>query len=149
MKILNFKPDKSIHVNNAEIIQNQLIYIDNSQGHFLDQTQIGYLKVPVFFGLLNKKMFTAATVNSNEVNLINPITLNQNHFITDEAVFDLQEEIEDKIIDNVLAESEHKPNKPQLYERYIGVAIIIGAVTVALLAMVVMIPYLISKFGAI
>ena len=83
---VNFKNDKSVIFNKSEIIQNQLIYIDESQSYFLDINQVGFFINPIVYGLFGKKKTTAVTINSNQVNLLNPITENESHFIIDSKV---------------------------------------------------------------
>ena len=59
--------------------------------------------------MLGKKKTTAVTINSNQVNLLNPITQSENHFVVDSEAFDLQDHIEDKIVENTLMQTEKKP----------------------------------------
>ncbi len=143
--VVNFRPDRSLHVNKTEIIQNQLIYASDRQAHFLDHRLIGFLITPLIFGLFGKRKSLAATTNANQVNTLNPVTENTEHFLTEENTFDLQDEIEDKISEHTLSSTEKNPTKTDRIVMYIGTVLIIGAVVVALLAMVVMIPYIMER----
>ncbi len=142
---INFKNDKSVVFNKSEIIQNQLIFIDESQSYFLDINQVGFFNNPIVFGLLGKKKTTAVTINSNQVNLLNPITQSENHFVVDSEAFDLQDHIEDKIVENTLMQTEKKPKSVDKITMYLGIVLVIGSATVAALGLVVIIPYVSSK----
>ena len=142
---VNFKNDKSVIFNKSEIIQNQFIYIDESQSYFLDINQVGFFINPIVYGLFGKKKTTAVTINSNQVNLLNPITENESHFIIDSEAFDLQDHIEDKIVENTLMQTEKKPKSVDKITMYLGIVLVIGSATVAALGLVVIIPYVSSK----
>tara|TARA_R100001594_G_scaffold5758_1_gene17290 strand:+ start:327 stop:773 length:447 start_codon:yes stop_codon:yes gene_type:complete len=142
---VNFKNDKSVIFNKSEIIQNQLIYIDESQSYFLDINQVGFFINPTVYGLFGKKKTTAVTINSNQVNLLNPITQSENHFVVDSEAFDLQDHIEDKIVENTLMQTEKKPKSVDKITMYLGIVLVIGSATVAALGLVVIIPYVSSK----
>lgn len=145
MKIISFNLDRTVTIQNTEVVQNEMVYVDTKQAHFLNTDLVGFIVYPFIYGLFGKKKNLIVTANANDVNLLNPVTNNQEHFIFDEAAFDKADLIEDKIIEQTLIATEKNPSKKETFEKYISITIIIGACVVAFLGSIVGIPYVINQ----
>lgn len=145
MKIISFNLDRTVTIQDTEVVQNEMVYVDTKQAHFLNTNLVGFIVYPFIYGLFGKKKNLIVTANANDVNLLNPVTNNQQHFIVDEAAFDKADLIEDKIIEQTLIATEKNPSKKETFEKYISITIIIGACVVAFLGSIVGIPYVINQ----
>ena len=145
MKIISFNLDRTVTIQNTEVVQNEMVYVDTKQAHFLNTNLVGFIVYPFIYGLFGKKKNLIVTANANDVNLLNPVSNNQEHFIFDEAAFDKADLIEDKIIEQTLIATEKNPSKKETFEKYISITIIIGACVVAFLGSIVGIPYVINQ----
>ena len=145
MKIISFNLDRTVTIQDTEVVQNEMVYVDTKQAHFLNTDLVGFIVYPFIYGLFGKKKNLIVTANANDVNLLNPVTNNQEHFIFDEAAFDKADLIEDKIIEQTLISTEKNPSKKETFEKYISITIIIGACVVAFLGSIVGIPYVINQ----
>lgn len=145
MKIISFNLDRTVTIQDTEVVQNEMVYVDTKQAHFLNTDLVGFIVYPFIYGLFGKKKNLIVTANANDVNLLNPVTNNQQHFIVDEAAFDKADLIEDKIIEQTLIATEKNPSKKETFEKYISITIIIGACVVAFLGSIVGIPYVINQ----
>lgn len=145
MKIISFNLDRTVTIQDTEVVQNEMVYVDTKQAHFLNTDLVGFIVYPFIYGLFGKKKNLIVTANANDVNLLNPVTNNQQHFIVDEAAFDKADLIEDKIIEQTLISTEKNPSKKETFEKYISITIIIGACVVAFLGSIVGIPYVINQ----
>lgn len=145
MKIISFNLDRTVTIQDTEVVQNEMVYKDTKQAHFLNTDLVGFIVYPFIYGLFGKKKNLIVTANANDVNLLNPVTNNQEHFIFDEAAFDKADLIEDKIIEQTLISTEKNPSKKETFEKYISITIIIGACVVAFLGSIVGIPYVINQ----
>jgi len=145
MKIISFNLDRTVTIQDTEVVQNEMVYVDTKQAHFLNTDLVGFIVYPFIYGLFGKKKNLIVTANANDVNLLNPVTNNQKHFIVDEAAFDKADLIEDKIIEQTLISTEKNPSKKETFEKYISITIIIGACVVAFLGSIVGIPYVINQ----
>lgn len=145
MKIISFNLDRTVTIQDTEVVQNEMVYVDTKQAHFLNTNLVGFIVYPFIYGLFGKKKNLIVTANANDVNLLNPVTNNQEHFIFDEAAFDKADLIEDKIIEQTLISTEKNPSKKETFEKYISITIIIGACVVAFLGSIVGIPYVINQ----
>ncbi len=145
MKIISFNLDRTVTIQDTEVVQNEMVYVDTKQAHFLNTDLVGFIVYPFIYGLFGKKKNLIVTANANDVNLLNPVTNNQEHFIFDEAAFDKADLIEDKIIEQTLIATEKNPSKKETFEKYISITIIIGACVVAFLGSIVGIPYVINQ----
>ena len=145
MKIISFNLDRTVKIQDTEIVQNEMVYVDTKQAHFLNTDLVGFIVYPFIYGLFGKKKYLIVTANANDVNLLNPVTNGQDHFIVDEAAFDKADLIEDKIIEQTLIATEKNPSKKETFEKYISITIIIGACVVAFLGSIVGIPYVINQ----
>tara|TARA_R100001443_G_C3354266_1_gene177548 strand:+ start:397 stop:837 length:441 start_codon:yes stop_codon:yes gene_type:complete len=145
MKIISFNLDRTVSIKDTEIVQNEMVYVDTKQAHFLNTNLVGFIVYPFIYGLFGKKKNLIVTANANDVNLLNPVNNNQEHFIVDEAAFDKADLIEDKIIEQTLISTEKNPSKKDTFEKYISITIIIGASVVAFLGSIVGIPYVINQ----
>ena len=145
MKIISFNLDRTVTIQDTEVVQNEMVYVDTKQAHFLNTDLVGFIVYPFIYGLFGKKKNLIVTANANDVNLLNPVTNNQEHFIVDEAAFDKADLIEDKIIEQTLISTEKNPSKKETFEKYISITIIIGACVVAFLGSIVGIPYVINQ----
>ena len=145
MKIISFNLDRTVTIQDTDVVQNEMVYVDTKQAHFLNTDLVGFIVYPFIYGLFGKKKNLIVTANANDVNLLNPVTNNQEHFIVDEAAFDKADLIEDKIIEQTLISTEKNPSKKETFEKYISITIIIGACIVAFLGSIVGIPYVINQ----
>ena len=145
MKIISFNLDRTVTIQDTDVVQNEMVYVDTKQAHFLNTDLVGFIVYPFIYGLFGKKKNLIVTANANDVNLLNPVTNNQEHFIFDEAAFDKADLIEDKIIEQTLIATEKNPSKKETFEKYISITIIIGACIVAFLGSIVGIPYVINQ----
>ena len=145
MKIISFNLDRTVTIQDTDVVQNEMVYVDTKQAHFLNTDLVGFIVYPFIYGLFGKKKNLIVTANANDVNLLNPVTNNQEHFIFDEAAFDKADLIEDKIIEQTLISTEKNPSKKETFEKYISITIIIGACIVAFLGSIVGIPYVINQ----
>ena len=145
MKIISFNLDRTVKIQDTEIVQNEMVYVDTKQAHFLNTDLVGFIVYPFIYGLFGKKKNLIVTANANDVNLLNPVDNGQDHFIVDEAAFDKADLIEDKIIEQTLIATEKNPSKKETFEKYISITIIIGACVVAFLGSIVGIPYVINQ----
>ena len=145
MKIISFNLDRTVTIQDTEVVQNEMVYVDTKQAHFLNTDLVGFIVYPFIYGLFGKKKNLIVTANANDVNLLNPVSNNQEHFIFDEAAFDKADLIEDKIIEQTLISTEKNPSKKETFEKYISITIIIGACVVAFLGSIVGIPYVINQ----
>lgn len=145
MKIISFNLDRTVTIQDTDVVQNEMVYVDTKQAHFLNTDLVGFIVYPFIYGLFGKKKNLIVTANANDVNLLNPVTNNQKHFIVDEAAFDKADLIEDKIIEQTLISTEKNPSKKETFEKYISITIIIGACVVAFLGSIVGIPYVINQ----
>lgn len=145
MKIISFNLDRTVAIQDIDVVQNEMVYVDTKQAHFLNTDLVGFIVYPFIYGLFGKKKNLIVTANANDVNLLNPVTNNQEHFIFDEAAFDKADLIEDKIIEQTLISTEKNPSKKETFEKYISITIIIGACVVAFLGSIVGIPYVINQ----
>jgi hypothetical protein len=145
MKIISFNLDRTVTIQDTDVVQNEMVYVDTKQAHFLNTDLVGFIVYPFIYGLFGKKKSLIVTANANDVNLLNPVTNNQEHFIVDEAAFDKADLIEDKIIEQTLISTEKNPSKKETFEKYISITIIIGACVVAFLGSIVGIPYVINQ----
>lgn len=145
MKIIFFNLDRTVTIQDTDVVQNEMVYVDTKQAHFLNTDLVGFIVYPFIYGLFGKKKNLIVTANANDVNLLNPVTNNQKHFIVDEAAFDKADLIEDKIIEQTLISTEKNPSKKETFEKYISITIIIGACVVAFLGSIVGIPYVINQ----
>jgi len=145
MKIISFNLDRTVTIQDTDVVQNEMVYVDTKQAHFLNTDLVGFIVYPFIYGLFGKKKNLIVTANANDVNLLNPVTNNQKHFIVDEAAFDKADLIEDKIIEQTLISTEKNPSKKETFEKYIAITIIIGACVVAFLGSIVGIPYVINQ----
>jgi hypothetical protein len=145
MKIISFNLDRTVTIQDTDVVQNEMVYVDTKQAHFLNTDLVGFIVYPFIYGLFGKKKNLIVTANANDVNLLNPVTNNQEHFIFDEAAFDKADLIEDKIIEQTLIATEKNPSKKETFEKYISITIIIGACVVAFLGSIVGIPYVINQ----
>lgn len=145
MKIISFNLDRTVTIQDTDVVQNEMVYVDTKQAHFLNTDLVGFIVYPFIYGLFGKKKNLIVTANANDVNLLNPVTNNQEHFIFDEAAFDKADLIEDKIIEQTLISTEKNPSKKETFEKYISITIIIGACVVAFLGSIVGIPYVINQ----
>ena len=145
MKIISFNLDRTVTIQDTEVVQNEMVYVDTKQAHFLNTDLVGFIVYPFIYGLFGKKKNLIVTANANDVNLLNPVSNNQEHFIFDEAAFDKADLIEDKIIEQTLIATEKNPSKKETFEKYISITIIIGACVVAFLGSIVGIPYVINQ----
>ncbi len=145
MKIISFNLDRTVTIQDTDVVQNEMVYVDTKQAHFLNTELVGFIVYPFIYGLFGKKKNLIVTANANDVNLLNPVTNNQEHFIFDEAAFDKADLIEDKIIEQTLISTEKNPSKKETFEKYISITIIIGACVVAFLGSIVGIPYVINQ----
>tara|TARA_A100001518_G_C1177378_1_gene26723 strand:+ start:93 stop:533 length:441 start_codon:yes stop_codon:yes gene_type:complete len=145
MKIISFNLDRTVTIQDTDVVQNEMVYVDTKQAHFLNTDLVGFIVYPFIYGLFGKKKNLIVTANANDVNLLNPVTNNQEHFIVDEAAFDKADLIEDKIIEQTLISTEKNPSKKETFEKYISITIIIGACVVAFLGSIVGIPYVINQ----
>ena len=145
MKIISFNLDRTVTIQDTDVVQNEMVYVDTKQAHFLNTDLVGFIVYPFIYGLFGKKKNLIVTANANDVNLLNPVSNNQEHFIVDEAAFDKADLIEDKIIEQTLISTEKNPSKKETFEKYISITIIIGACVVAFLGSIVGIPYVINQ----
>lgn len=145
MKIISFNLDRTVTIQDTDVVQNEMVYVDTKQAHFLNTDLVGFIVYPFIYGLFGKKKNLIVTANANDVNLLNPVTNNQKHFIVDEAAFDKADLIEDKIIEQTLISTEKNPSKKETFEKYISITIIIGACVVAFLGSIVGIPYVFNQ----
>jgi len=145
MKIISFNLDRTVTIQDTDVVQNEMVYVDTKQAHFLNTDLVGFIVYPFIYGLFGKKKNLIVTANANDVNLLNPVSNNQEHFIVDEAAFDKADLIEDKIIEQTLIATEKNPSKKETFEKYISITIIIGACVVAFLGSIVGIPYVINQ----
>jgi len=145
MKIISFNLDRTVTIKDTEIVQNEMVYVDTKQAHFLNTNLVGFIVYPYIYGLFGKNKNLIVTANANDVNLLNPVTNNQEHFIVDEQSFDKADLIEDKIIEQTLIATEKNPSKKETFEKYISITIIIGASVVAFLGSIVGIPYVLNQ----
>ena len=145
MKIISFNLDRTVTIKDTEIVQNEMVYVDTKQAHFLNTNLVGFIVYPYIYGLFGKNKNLIVTANANDVNLLNPVTNNQEHFIVDEEAFDKADLIEDKIIEQTLIATEKNPSKKETFEKYISITIIIGASVVAFLGSIVGIPYVLNQ----
>ena len=146
MRTLTFRPDKSVHEKKGEVVQNLMIAVDEEQSHFLDHKKLWYLIKPRFFGILGKKKETSITVHSDETNTLDPFT--ETEVIDGKEAINLKNVIEDKIQQRTVAEAEKNPLQKSDWDKPLGVAIIVGAVAVAILGIIVTIPYLMNQLGS-
>tara|TARA_R110002020_G_scaffold30724_3_gene96526 strand:- start:3000 stop:3440 length:441 start_codon:yes stop_codon:yes gene_type:complete len=146
MRTLTFRPDKSVHEKKGEVVQNLMIAVDEEQSHFLDHKKLWYLIKPRFFGILGKKKETSITVHSDETNTLDPFT--ETEVIDGKEAINLKNVIEDKIQQKTVAEAEKNPLQKSDWDKPLGVAIIVGAVAVAILGIIVTIPYLMNQLGS-
>jgi len=145
MKIISFNLDRTVTIQDTEVVQNEMVYVDTKQAHFLNTDLVGFIVYPFIYGLFGKKKKLIVTANANDVNLLNPVNNNQEHFIVDEEAFDKADLIEDKIIEQTLIATEKNPSKKETFEKYISITIIIGASVVAFLGSIVGIPYVLNQ----
>jgi hypothetical protein len=145
MKIISFNLDRTVTIQDTDVVQNEMVYVDTKQAHFLNTDLVGFIVYPFIYGLFGKKKNLIVTANANDVNLLNPVTNKQEHFIVNEAAFDKADLIEDKIIEQTLIATEKNPSKKETFEKYISITIIIGACVVAFLGSIVGIPYVINQ----
>ena len=145
MKIISFNLDRTVTIKDTEIVQNEMVYVDTKQAHFLNTNLVGFIVYPYIYGLFPNNKNLIVTANANDVNLLNPVTNNQEHFIVDEQSFDKADLIEDKIIEQTLIATEKNPSKKETFEKYISITIIIGASVVAFLGSIVGIPYVLNQ----
>ena len=116
MKIISFNLDRTVTIQDTDVVQNEMVYVDTKQAHFLNTDLVGFIVYPFIYGLFGKKKNLIVTANANDVNLLNPVTNNQEHFIVDEAAFDKADLIEDKIIEQTLISTEKNPSKKETFE---------------------------------
>ena len=146
MRTITFRPDRSIHEKKGEVVQNLMVAVDDEQSHFLDHKKLWYLIKPRFFGILGKKKETSITVHSDETNTLDPFT--ETEVIDGKEAINLKNVIEDKIQQKTVAEAEKNPLQKSDWDKPLGVAIIVGAVAVAILGIIVTIPYLMNQLGS-
>jgi hypothetical protein len=146
MRTITFRPDRSIHEKKGEVVQNLMVAVDDEQSHFLDHKKLWYLIKPRFFGILGKKKETSITVHADETNTLDPFSAAS--VIDGKEAINLKNVIEDKIQQKTVAEAERNPMQKSDWDRPLGVAIIVGAIGVAVLGMIVAIPYVVNSLGA-
>jgi len=146
MRTITFRPDKSVHLKKGQVVQNLMVAVDEEQSHFLDHTKLWYLIKPRFFGILGKTKETSITVHSDESNTLDPFSAVK--VIDGKEAINLKNVIEDKIQQKTVAEAEKNPMQKSEWDRPLGIAMIVGAIGVAVLGMVVAIPYVINTLGA-
>ena len=67
MKIISFNLDRTVTIKDTEIVQNEMVYVDTKQAHFLNTNLVGFIVYPFIYGLFGKKKNLIVVYSWNRV----------------------------------------------------------------------------------